>query len=316
MFVASLSPLRTLQLIPFLYELRMLLDWTCVPTTLYLTQWYQMEDINGQLYMNQYNNEMIAWERRPLGQRQPLWRKLLLGVLFVALLIFLLWFPLLAISLINQRALPNVPERVSVTLTVNSYQPLFVMDNLAPTPSISDADYEQLRLQDASGFVATYRSPDVQRMLLSPLSKQIWGISPSSRESLVQALEEDSQPVTLTVGWSFYRADRNGIAVEASGNREYQPANSTDFRLQLLSALAGNGSVDLPQLLPSFYKLGKTDATTTGDGLPGKLGEAEIDCLLSRFSDPMDPSIEWWALNQTSPHVVSLGICGRILRRG
>lgn len=37
--------------VPFLFEIRMLLDWTCTPTTLELQGWFKMEDIYGQVYV-------------------------------------------------------------------------------------------------------------------------------------------------------------------------------------------------------------------------------------------------------------------------
>ena len=36
--------------VPFLFELRVLLDWLCVPTSLEWFQWLQIEDVTGALF--------------------------------------------------------------------------------------------------------------------------------------------------------------------------------------------------------------------------------------------------------------------------
>lgn len=72
--------------IPFLYELRMLLDWTCTPTTLYLGEWIKLEDIFSGLYIGACNIHFQELENRYKGQPQPLCRKWGTGFLFFALL--------------------------------------------------------------------------------------------------------------------------------------------------------------------------------------------------------------------------------------
>jgi hypothetical protein len=55
---------RIYRAIPFLYELRMMLDWTCTPTTLYLGDWIKLEDIFSGLYINDCNLHFLQVTRR------------------------------------------------------------------------------------------------------------------------------------------------------------------------------------------------------------------------------------------------------------
>jgi hypothetical protein len=293
------------QAIPFLYELRMLLDWSCTATTLHLGEWYRMEDISGQLFLNRHKIQTMAEDTRQAGQAQPLKRKLLTGALLVVLLIFVLWCPLLIMSLVNDSALPNVPEEVRVSLSVNSYQPLFVMDTLASNVSIAASDFRQLAHADTSGFVKTYKQPDVQRILLSPLSKSLWDISPSSRTRLLEVLQDPEQPVQLTFSYVFIRKPRQGVAEKAEGRLVYAPKNGTLLRSSLYEALTSSKAVQLPRFFPSVYQLTDGDAATTGGGLPLPLGTFFADAELQRLEDPNDNNREYWSLQQTSPHVVS-----------
>ena len=65
--------------IPFVYELRTLLDWTCLPTTLDWFQWLTLEDIYADLFAVQCRNESYQRDDRKFGQTQRLFSKLLIG---------------------------------------------------------------------------------------------------------------------------------------------------------------------------------------------------------------------------------------------
>ena len=59
--------------IPFLYELRELLDWSCTATCLTLFDWLKLEDINTSLFFVTCNRR--SRRRHRLGERQPRWLK-------------------------------------------------------------------------------------------------------------------------------------------------------------------------------------------------------------------------------------------------
>jgi hypothetical protein len=56
-------------MIPFLLELRAVLDWSCTPTTLKLADWLKLEDVRASLYERQCDLNTRAGRR--LGDRQP-----------------------------------------------------------------------------------------------------------------------------------------------------------------------------------------------------------------------------------------------------
>ena len=49
-----------LQAVPFLYELRALLDWTCSATPLNWYQWLKLEDIRASLFIEQCRSAVLA----------------------------------------------------------------------------------------------------------------------------------------------------------------------------------------------------------------------------------------------------------------
>lgn len=50
---ADCRHLPALQAVPFLYELRALLDWTCSATPLNWYQWLKLEDIRASLFVEE-----------------------------------------------------------------------------------------------------------------------------------------------------------------------------------------------------------------------------------------------------------------------
>lgn len=287
---------------PFLFEMRMLLDWTCTPTTLSLDDWFKMEDIYGQLFVNRGKIIGQREDTRKPGERQPFARKLLKGALLVGLLIIVIWSPLLIMSIANDNAVPNTPIKVTASLTVGSFQPVFVMDVL-PAEPVTQYEYQQLLDLDSTGFVKQFQPPDVQRAVLSSQSKALWDISPSSRQALVDGLEAN-RTMTLTFGISFERRVRSGAAT-ASQDLEKQPLpyNSTE-RYSLLEALDDEGgSMRLEALFPVFFHLTSLDKPEPISQLPYTLRGYTANCSLHRHAEN---GSEWWSLEQSSPHVVSL----------
>lgn len=87
--------------VPFLYELRTLLDWTCTRTTSNFRQWVKLADIQDQLYINGYRRHVEQSSSREYGEKRSFFEKLTTGTGVTVALFFLLWFPLILVALIQ-----------------------------------------------------------------------------------------------------------------------------------------------------------------------------------------------------------------------
>ncbi len=131
--------------------------------------WLKVEDIQDQLYINRHTISEAAANPRPIGTRQPGRSKCLTGGVLVALLIFVIWFPLLLMSALQTHGAPNTPVTVSLTVAVDVYEPLFAMTTLQTSPHVSDDQYAALLRRDSSGFVALFQAVVRFSSPLSPL---------------------------------------------------------------------------------------------------------------------------------------------------
>uniref|UniRef100_A0A3Q1EK08 Piezo-type mechanosensitive ion channel component 2-like n=1 Tax=Acanthochromis polyacanthus TaxID=80966 RepID=A0A3Q1EK08_9TELE len=111
------------RLVPFLTELRAVMDWVWTDTTLSLSSWICVEDIYAHCFVLKCWRESEKRYPQPRGQKKKRVVKYGMGGLIVLLLICIVWFPLLFMSLIKSVAgVVNRPLDVSLTITLGGFQ--------------------------------------------------------------------------------------------------------------------------------------------------------------------------------------------------
>lgn len=91
---------RVYRAIPFLFELRIIIDWTFTTTSLDLIQWFRLEDIFANLYICQaYMLSRIQTHK--LGDTRSTSEKCTQGFLFALFIIFIIILPILIFSTLN-----------------------------------------------------------------------------------------------------------------------------------------------------------------------------------------------------------------------
>ncbi|KAG9347820.1 hypothetical protein JZ751_003836 [Albula glossodonta] len=172
------------RLVPFLTELRAVMDWVWTDTTLSLSSWICVEDIYAHIFVLKCWRESEKRYPQPRGQKKKKVVKYGMGGMIVMLLICIVWFPLLFMSLVKSVAgVVNKPLDVSVTITLGGFQ-------------------------GAMQFLEAYTFEDVTVAELEGSSNSLWTISPPSRKNLMEVLrKEDQFPVTMS--WSIQRTHNN-----------------------------------------------------------------------------------------------------------
>ncbi|NWT51497.1 PIEZ2 protein, partial [Erythrocercus mccallii] len=200
------------RLVPFLTELRAVMDWVWTDTTLSLSSWICVEDIYAHIFILKCWRESEKRYPQPRGQKKKKVVKYGMGGMIIVLLICIVWFPLLFMSLIKSVAgITNKPLDVSITITLGGYQPIFTMS--AQQNQLKSLDPNEFNefLRSYSGntaalqFLEGYAREDITRADLEGNSNSLWTISPPSRKKMIQGLLDFRADFTLVISWTIQR---------------------------------------------------------------------------------------------------------------
>uniref|UniRef100_A0A7M4ESN4 Piezo type mechanosensitive ion channel component 2 n=1 Tax=Crocodylus porosus TaxID=8502 RepID=A0A7M4ESN4_CROPO len=194
------------RLVPFLTELRAVMDWVWTDTTLSLSSWICVEDIYAHIFILKCWRESEKRYPQPRGQKKKKVVKYGMGGMIVVLLICIVWFPLLFMSLIKSVAgVVNKPLDISITITLGGYQPIFTMSaQQNQLKDMGDSDFnELLKYYSALQFLENYGKEDITIADLEGNSNSLWTISPPSREKMIKDLRDFSAKFAVVLSWSI-----------------------------------------------------------------------------------------------------------------
>ncbi|ESO89782.1 hypothetical protein LOTGIDRAFT_124487, partial [Lottia gigantea] len=247
--------------IPFLLELRALMDWIWTDTTLALGSWLQMEDIYANIFVLKCWRHAEATYPTPRGNKRKAVIKYGVGGLLLFLIIFVIWFPLVLFSFANTVYVPNPPFQCKASVTIAGFQPLLIMN--AQNQSIrqlSSSEYDQLqkryiRNRDASAFLSNYEQEDISVTQLNGTSTALWGISPPSVSALITLLNsQDSMRVEFSLDFSRESTSGASELISHQFTRELD-AKTKKQLLNILNDTAGNDKMNITELFPRYMRL-------------------------------------------------------------
>lgn len=180
--------------IPFLMELRTLMDWMWTDTSMTLFDWLKMEDIFQNVYQLKCSRQMESDLPAPRGQKKGVMVKYLMGGGMILGIISVIWFPLALFAFSNTVGEPNLPYDVSVSLRIGPYESVYVMSAQdSDIFGLSEGDWENFmkpyeKDKTALTFLSNYENVDVAAVKLGGNSSTAWSISPPDRERLLEDL--------------------------------------------------------------------------------------------------------------------------------
>ncbi|XP_035679168.1 piezo-type mechanosensitive ion channel component 2-like isoform X10 [Branchiostoma floridae] len=305
------------QVVPFLVELRYVMDWVWTDTTLGLSSWLQMEDIYANIFCLKCMREAEKRYPIPRGVKKKAMVKYGAGGLLVFLLIIIIWFPLLFMSLVNTAGLPNHPIDATIEIAMGGYQPLFKMSAQQQyLRGVDQEEYDNMfrrflidppsHLQNAMTFLSRYEAVDIVKVKIDGNSRSIWGISPPSRHAMLNDLLSDN-PITVRVEWQFTRDPTTGSSEFAGDEYSFQILQGDPQRLKLAAMLNGTlqEPVEIYNLFPKYVKVpGVKGVARPANELmtaPGnRLDFSNVTVRLnhSRVTEELEGEVEWWTVQE------------------
>ncbi|BBN02016.1 piezo-type mechanosensitive ion channel component 1/2 [Marchantia polymorpha subsp. ruderalis] len=249
---------RLYRALPFLYELRCVLDWSCTTTALSMYDWLKLEDIYASLYLVQCDIKMVR-EKHRLGEKQGVWIKFCSGVLLFFTLIGIIWAPMLAYSsgnptnIINQ--INDVRARIEVK-TAGGKFPIF-QTGLCQVPFLEDVlqpDSTPEPFTDPYAFLtsSSYDIRDVQLICCEEDADSLWMIPPPTLKSLMDSIDDD---IMFQTRWEFNRDRPKGKEVAAVPS-DVIGMNSSLIAQQLRQVLNGTlNSFRIANLYPRYFRI-------------------------------------------------------------
>ncbi|XP_062033250.1 piezo-type mechanosensitive ion channel component 1 isoform X2 [Lepus europaeus] len=298
------------RLVPFLVELRAVMDWVWTDTTLSLSSWMCVEDIYANIFIIKCSRETEKKYPQPKGQKKKKVVKYGMGGLIILFLIAIIWFPLLFMSLVRSVVgVVNQPIDVTVTLKLGGYEPLFTMS--AQQPSIvpfTPQAYEELSRQFdphplAMQFISQYSPEDIVTAQIEGSSGALWRISPPSRAQMKRELDNGTADITLRFTWNFQRDLAKGGTVEYTNEKHtLDLAPNSTARRQLASLLEGTSeqAVVIPHLFPKYIRAPNgPEANPVKQLQPGEEDDylgVRIQLRRERVGTGTAGFLEWWVI--------------------
>ncbi|XP_073926448.1 piezo-type mechanosensitive ion channel component 2 isoform X3 [Castor canadensis] len=302
------------RLVPFLTELRAVMDWVWTDTTLSLSSWICVEDIYAHIFILKCWRESEKRYPQPRGQKKKKVVKYGMGGMIIVLLICIVWFPLLFMSLIKSVAgVINQPLDVSVTITLGGYQPIFTMS--AQQSQLKVMDQQRFnkfmrafsRDTGAMQFLENYEKEDITVAELEGNSNSLWTISPPSKQKMIQELMDLSSSFSVVFSWSIQRNMSLGAKAEIATDKLSFPLKNIT-RENIAKMIAGNDAessktpVTIENICPYYVKAPSDSNSKPIKQLLSENNFMNITIIL--FRDNMTKSnSEWWVLNLTGNRI-------------
>ncbi|XP_039478979.1 piezo-type mechanosensitive ion channel component isoform X17 [Drosophila santomea] len=247
--------------IPFLYELRTILDWVCIDSTMTIFDWLKMEDIFSNIYLIRCTRQSETDFPAMRAQKKASLSKLIMGGTVVLLIVICIWGPLCLFALGNAVGTSNVPFHVSLSIRIGPYDPIYTTNNYDSIFEINPEMYSQMtnayiKEKQALTFIAGYDATDVAAVRLAGNSPSLWNIAPPDRQRLLNDLRNNH---TLKARFSYSltrKAPAKGLKENVGDEHAISLDESFEGRAALIHMLSETHDVE------PIHSNGTTNGTT------------------------------------------------------
>ena len=266
--------LKGFMVIPFLLELRTILDWVFTRTTLSFRYWLFTDLCYYEVFSIKCERRMEEKYPTTRGTPRP-WLLKLHGLLYLAAIVFILWFPFLLFSFGDLMVMPAEMNsvRLEIKLSGSSNQPIFAYSVDNESGNLYKIDKKRYdKLSDCFKKInqqLVYTEDDVWIAKIGTNSQSLWTMSPPAYDSLASSLQ-DPNLTNMSVSSIFSVIRKTSATSRGSVSPEYRNKvlMTNQTRSDLLEILDDSrkpninatGKVNFANLVPQYLVVDRSGA--------------------------------------------------------
>ncbi|KAL0720141.1 hypothetical protein Bca4012_034740 [Brassica carinata] len=273
---------RLYRALPFLYELRCVLDWSCTATSLTMYDWLKLEDVNASLYLVKCDTVLNRATHKH-GERQTKMTKCCNGICLFFILLCVIWAPMLMYSSGNPTNIANPIKDASVQIDIKTVGGKLTLFQTTLCKRIPGDNIDLGLDLGSQSFLPTYNKNDIQLICCQADASVLWLVPDTIVTRFVQSLDWDTD-MDISFSWVLNRDRPKGketVKYERSVDPQDLPKRS-DVQMVL------NGSMDgfrVQNLYPKFFRV-----TGSGDvrSFEDQKDEVSADIIMNHADS------KWW----------------------
>ncbi|CAL8073643.1 unnamed protein product [Calicophoron daubneyi] len=313
-------------IIPFLYELRNVMDWMWTNSALSLYHWMELEDIYAKIFVLKcWRRAEIAYPT-PRGLNRPAGKKALVGGLLLSFFFICFWGPMTISSFIGATFDFNPPVLCVSSLSFAGYPPCFEFTsregNILQIPQEVRTQFTRCheKHQETAGFLNNFESQDMRFITVDGFSGSTWAITQPSFEDFKKKLRDPKSSILVHSLFRCRRAPKeiqnSQTSVEVITSRPLKQQEKQQLFILLNGTEATDKGVPVTQgisatltsVIPRYYLLRK-DSMKRAYGYLGHK-ETYLNVTLEIHRDKATHRT-WWEIKEET---CSSDPCFEILR--
>ncbi|XP_030552431.1 piezo-type mechanosensitive ion channel homolog isoform X1 [Rhodamnia argentea] len=284
---------RLYRALPFLYELRCVLDWSCTTTSLTMYDWLKLEDIYASLYLVKCD-AVLNRAKHKQGAKQTKMTKCCSGICLFFILIFVIWTPMLMYSSGNPTNIANPIKDASVQIDIKTIRGRLT---LYQTTLCEKLQWFELNTDvdlDPEGYLDTFDKNDIQLICCQADATELWLVPNVVQSGFSKSLEHDVD-MGISFTWVLTRNRPKGKELV----KYERPVDHQDLpnRANIQKVLNGSSnSFRIYNIYPRYFRV-------TGSGevrpLEQEVNAVSADLVLNRAER------QWWSFHDINSSDVS-----------
>ncbi|CAN0914330.1 Piezo-type mechanosensitive ion channel homolog [Linum grandiflorum] len=277
---------RLYRALPFLYELRCVLDWSCTTTSLTMYDWLKLEDIHASLFLVKCDADLYRAKHQQ-GQKQAKMTKFCNGICLFFILMCVIWAPMLMYSSGNPTNIANPIKDANVRIEIRSVSGRLT---LYETTLCEKIPWERLDMSinlDPRGYLSSYNKQDIQLICCQADASTLWRVPDVVQDRYTRSLR---RAMDIIFSWQLTRDRPRGkeaVKYELVVQDEDLPSYS-----DVMKVLNGTAnSFSIYNVYPRYFRV-----TGSGDirSLEQTVDMVSGDLVLNQGNS------DWWSFHDTS----------------